>query len=51
LRPRKDAQLSERVAFAAWLEQLELKEEARKYWKDLAAERPEDARLKSLATE
>ena len=51
LRPRKNSQLSERVAFAAWLEQLELKEEARKYWKDLSAERPEDARLRSLATE
>ena len=51
LRPRKDSQLSERVAFAAWLEQLELKEEARIYWKDLSAERPEDARLKSLAAE
>lgn len=51
LRPRKDTQLSERVAFAAWLDQLELKEEARKYWKELSAERPGDERLKSLATE
>jgi hypothetical protein len=51
LRPRKDLQLSERVAFAAWLEQSELKEEARKYWKELSAERPEDARLKTLAAE
>ena len=51
LRPRKDLQLSERVAFAAWLEQLELKEEARKYWKELSAERPGDARLKTLAAE
>jgi hypothetical protein len=51
VRPRKDSQLSERVAFAAWLEQLELKEEARKYWKELSAERPEDARLKTLAAE
>ena len=48
LRPRKDSPLSERVAFTAWLEQLELKEEARKYWKDLAAERPEDVTLKLI---
>lgn len=51
LRPRKDLQLSERVAFAAWLEQMELRDEARKYWKELSAERPEDARLKTLAAE
>jgi len=51
LRPQKDWQLSERVAFAAWLEQLELKEEARKYWKGLSAERPEDDRLKTLVAE
>lgn len=51
LRPRKESQLAERVAFAAWLEQVELKEEARRYWKELSGERPEDARLKSLAVE
>jgi len=30
---------------------MELNDEARKYWRALAAERPDDARLKSLAAE
>jgi hypothetical protein len=51
LRPREGAPVSERVAFAAWLEQVELKDEARKYWKALALERPEAPRLKALAAE
>lgn len=51
LRPAPGAPVSERVAFAAWLEQVELRDEARKYWKALAAERPEDAKLKTLAAE
>ena len=51
LRPEEDAPVSERVAYAAWLEQVELRDEARKYWKSLAAERPEDAKLKALAGE
>lgn len=51
LRPAVNAPVSQRVAFAAWLEQMELRDEARKYWKALAAERPDDARLKSLAAE
>jgi hypothetical protein len=51
LRPATDAPVSERVAYAAWLEQEELKDEARKYWRALAAERPEDARLRALAAE
>ena len=50
LRPPESAPFSDRVAFAAWLEQNELKDEARKYWKALAAERP-DARLERLARE
>jgi len=49
VRPRADAALAERVAFAAWLEQQELRDEARKYWQAAAAERPQDARLKQLA--
>jgi hypothetical protein len=49
LRPRDGASVSERVAFAAWLEQVELKDEAHKYWKTLAAERPDATRLKALA--
>jgi hypothetical protein len=51
LRPAASAPLSSRIAYAAWLDQMELKDEARKYWKTAAAERPEDPRLKALATE
>lgn len=49
LRPAANAPFSERVAFAAWLEQLQLKDEARVYWKALAAERPDSATLRALA--
>jgi len=49
LRPAPSAPLSSRIAFAAWLDQMELKDEARKYWKNASAERPEDPRLKALA--
>ena len=49
LRPPADAPVSARVAYAAWLEQVELKDEARRYWKALAAERRDDPGLKSLA--
>ncbi|MDB5810031.1 MAG: hypothetical protein JWN94_2153 [Betaproteobacteria bacterium] len=49
LRPAAAAPLSSRIAYAAWLDQVELKDEARKYWKTAAAERPEDPRLKALA--
>lgn len=51
LRPAVSAPLSTRVAYAAWLDQMELKDEARKYWRILFVERPEDARLKTLAGE
>jgi hypothetical protein len=51
LRPASTALLSERVVFAAWLEQMELRDEARKYWKNAAAERPDDRRLKNMAGE
>ncbi|HKA42866.1 MAG TPA: hypothetical protein VKF40_12830 [Burkholderiales bacterium] len=51
LRPAAGTPVSDRVAYAAWLEQMELKDEARKYWKSLAAERPDDARLKALAAD
>jgi hypothetical protein len=43
--------VSHRVAYAAWLEQMQLRDEARKYWKGLAAERPDDAKLRALAAE
>jgi len=51
LRPGTGTPVSQRVAFAAWLVQMELKDEARKYWRALAAERPEDERLKALSVE
>ena len=51
LRPGQGTPVSERVAFAAWLEQMELRDEARRYWKALVAERPNDARLRGLAAE
>jgi len=48
-RPPADAPFSKRVAFAAWLQQLGLKDEARVYWKALAEERPESQQLKKLS--
>ena len=51
LRPAQSAPLSSRIAYAAWLDQVELKDEARKYWKVAATERPDDPRLKALAAE
>ncbi len=49
LRPPGDATFSERVLFAAVLEQLGLSDEARGYWRALLAERPGNARLRRLA--
>lgn len=49
LRPAASAALSSRIAYAAWLDQMDLKDEARKYWKAASIERPHDPRLKSLA--
>jgi len=49
LRPAPSAPLSARIAYAAWLDQMELKDEARKYWRAASSERPEDPRLKALA--
>ena len=51
LRPAASAPVSDRVAYAAWLEQAELRDEARRYWRALAKERPEDEKLKALAAE
>jgi hypothetical protein len=51
LRPAAGSPVSERVAYAAWLVQAQLQDEARKYWRALSAERPEDERLKALAVE
>lgn len=49
LRPAASAPLSRRIAYAAWLDQVELKDEARKYWQAASAERPEDPRLRALS--
>lgn len=51
LRPGATAPVSVRVAFALWLEQMGLKDEARKYWRVLAAERPLNERLETLSVE
>jgi hypothetical protein len=51
LRPSASAPVSDRVAYAAWLQQAELRDEARRYWRALSAERPDDAKLKSLAAD
>jgi hypothetical protein len=49
VRPARDAEVAERIAFAAWLENVELRDEARAYWEALAVERPDSARLRDLA--
>ncbi len=48
-RPGKDASFSERLLFAAQLDNAGLKYEAMQQWRLLAAERPEDAVLQKLA--
>jgi len=49
VRPAADAPIAERVTFAAWLDQMQFHDEARKYWKQLALARADDANLKTLA--
>ncbi len=49
LRTEASAPVSARVAYAAWLDQMELKDDARRYWRTLSTERPDDARLRLLA--
>ena len=49
VRPPANSPLSERVTYAAWLDQLQFHDEARKYWKELAAARSGDANLNQLA--
>lgn len=49
MRPRETAPPSEYVAFAIWLEQMKLKDEARKYWRMAAAKRPEAPQLADMA--
>jgi hypothetical protein len=50
LRPGPDASVSERVVFATVLEQMNLLEAAKRYWKDLASERPDDSELQARRT-
>ena len=47
--PAQGAPLSERVAYAVWLEQSGQKQEALRHWKALSAERPDAAGLRALA--
>jgi hypothetical protein len=48
-RPGQDAPFSERLVYAAVLEQHELHDEARPYWKSLAKDRPDDPALAKIA--
>ena len=48
-RPAPGAAVSDRVVFAVWLEQMGLRDEARRYWRALARERPGEATLQQLA--
>jgi len=49
VRPAANAPIAEMVTYAAWLDQLQFHDEARKYWKQLAAVRSDDANLSKLA--
>ena len=48
-RPATGAGFAERVAYAVWLDSVELVDAARQAWRALAAERPGDERLVELA--
>lgn len=48
-RPAATAALSQQIAFALWLEQLELRDEARRYWEIARAQYPDDPRIEALA--
>ncbi len=47
-RPTEDAGLSQWVAYALWLEQNELKDDARKVWRRAQQERPDDQYLRRV---
>jgi hypothetical protein len=49
LKPTSNSPLATRISYAAWLDQMDLKDEAKQYWKAAALERPEDIQLKALA--
>ena len=48
-RPSLDAPFSERLVFAALLEQQQLHQEAQVFWKSLAKDRPDDPNLAKIA--
>jgi hypothetical protein len=50
LRPGPDAPFSDRVAYALWLEDVALRAEARRAWRELSAARPGDQALRSRAS-
>lgn len=47
--PTNRASFADRVAYAMWLEQEDLGAEARRWWRELAAERPDQTTLKTKA--
>lgn len=49
VRAQADSAVSSQVAFALWLEQQELRDEARKLWRDLARLRPDETELRAMA--
>jgi hypothetical protein len=49
LAPSTDAPVAERVAYALWLEQNDLRDEARRWWAAAAQSRPEQGSLKERA--
>lgn len=51
LRPSHSAPLSSRIAYAAWLDQMDLRDEARKYWREASQQRPDDPVLRRLAAQ
>lgn len=48
-RRQVDSTVSGQVAFAWWLDQHELRDEARRLWRELARQRPEEVGLRALA--
>lgn len=49
LRPEASAGFSGRVAYAVWLDQMELRDEAQRWWRQLSSERPDDPTLRQRA--
>lgn len=49
LAPAAEATVADRVAYALWLEQNDLRDEARRWWAAVAQARPEQAALRQRA--